>query len=69
MKLAEYRAWRDREMWTNEFNALRKKKILGEALSENDEKQWKDFESKLEKSGGIPPISKGLQELKDGQRK
>ncbi|MBI3336844.1 type IV secretory system conjugative DNA transfer family protein [Candidatus Peregrinibacteria bacterium] len=69
MKLADYRAWRDREMWTNEFNALRKKKILGEALNNDDEKNWKDLESKLEKSGGIPPLSKGLQELKDGQKK
>lgn len=69
MKLAEYRAWRDREMWTNEYNALRKKKILGEAFTKDDEKKWKDIEVQLEKSGGIPPLSKGLMELQQQQKK
>lgn len=69
MKLAEYRVWRDREMWTNEYNALRKKKILGEALSSGDEKQWNNLKAQLEKSGGIPPLSKGLMELQEQQKK
>jgi hypothetical protein len=62
MSLPEYRAWRDRELWTNEFNALRKKKLLGEALTAEEEKQLTVLQQKLEKSGGIPDISKALKE-------
>ena len=69
MKLDEYRAWRDREMWTNDFNALRKKQIIGEALSDEEQKGWKDLEAKLEKSGGVPPLSKALQELAEKNSK
>ena len=70
MKLEEYRAWRDREMWTNDFNALRKKEILGEDFSDDEKKTMKDLEKKLEEGGGVPPLSKALQELKEkGQKK
>jgi hypothetical protein len=62
MKLEEYRIWRDREMWTNDFNALRKRSLLGESLSSDEEKVLKDLEQKLEKSGGVPPPSKALLE-------
>jgi hypothetical protein len=61
MKLEDYRAWRDREMWTNDFNALRKKAIT-EKLSSDEEKKLKDLEVKLEKSGGVPPPSKAMME-------
>ncbi len=61
MKLEEYRAWRDREMWTNDFNALRKKAIT-EKLSGEEEGKMKDLQSKLEKSGGVPPPSKAMIE-------
>ncbi|MDD5055786.1 MAG: type IV secretion system DNA-binding domain-containing protein [Candidatus Peribacteraceae bacterium] len=69
MKLEEYRAWRDREMWTNDFNALRKK-ALKEELSADEQKKLADLQAKLEKSGGVPPPSKGMLEVmgKSGQR-
>lgn len=69
MKLNEYRAWRDREMWTNEFNALRKKEILGEAFTDEDKKSYTDLEKKLKEGGGVPPLSKALQELKEKRQK
>ena len=61
MSLEEYRIWRDREMWTNDYNGLRKKKLLGEKLTNDEEKEMKNLENKLEGSGGIPEISKALQ--------
>lgn len=61
MKLAEYRAWRDREMWINDYNMLRKK-CIAEPLTEDDVKSMKDLEAKLEKSGGVPPPSKAILE-------
>jgi hypothetical protein len=61
----QYRAWRDREMWTNDFNVLRKKEILGEALTSEEQKSYEDMKKKLEQSGGVPPLSKAMQELKD----
>lgn len=63
MSLKEYRAWRDRELWTNEYNQLRKKSVLGEDMSKEEQKLMKEYEEKLVASGGIPPMSKGLQEL------
>ena len=69
MKLEEYRKWRDREMWTNDFNGLRKKKLLGEELSTDEEKEMKDLEKKLQDSGGIPEVSKALQVQIDKQKK
>ena len=69
MKLEEYRAWRDREMWTNDFNALRKKELTGEALTDDEKKKMKDLEQKLEKSGGVPPLSKAMQELAEKAKK
>ncbi|MDD4287677.1 MAG: type IV secretion system DNA-binding domain-containing protein [Candidatus Peribacteraceae bacterium] len=68
MGLKEYRAWRDREMWTNEYNSLRKKQILGEAFSSEEEKLWKELEKKLEMSGGVPALSKALQELQERRK-
>ncbi|MBI3332201.1 type IV secretion system DNA-binding domain-containing protein [Candidatus Peregrinibacteria bacterium] len=62
MSLADYRKWRDRELWTNEFNALRKKQFLGEALTKDDEAKMKELEKKLEESGGVPPPSKTMLE-------
>ncbi len=61
MKLEEYRAWRDREMWTNDFNALRKKAIT-DPLSGEEQGKLKDLEAKLTASGGVPPPSKGMLE-------
>ncbi len=60
MKLDEYRAWRDREMWLNDYNMLRKKKFKGEALTKDDDKKMAELEKKLEASGGVPPPSKTM---------
>ena len=69
MSLTEYRAWRDREMWTNEFNAIRKKEFLGEALTEDEKRARADLQKKLEGSGGVPEPSKALLALKEGKGK
>ncbi len=61
MGLDEYRKWRDKEMWTNDYNAYRKKKLLGETLAPEEQAKMDELATKLEFSGGIPPISKGLQ--------
>ncbi len=65
MKLDEYRKWRDREMWINEYNQLRKKRYLaetagGEPLNDADWARWPELEQKLTETGGIPPPSKAL---------
>ncbi len=66
MKLDEYRKWRDREMWLNDFNMLRKKKFRGETqniaspLTAEDQAKMADLEKKLEASGGVPPPSKTM---------
>ncbi len=60
MSLKDYRAWRDREMWLNEYNALRKREMLGEPLSDDERKQMQELAAKLEQSGGIPPPSKSM---------
>ncbi len=65
MSLSEYRAWRDREMWTNDFNMIRKKEFMGEALNDDEQKTKADLEKKLEASGGIPPPSKAMIELQE----
>jgi len=52
MKLAEYRAWRDREMWTNNLNALKKKLTNGEELSEEEKKEMEELKKKLDAVGG-----------------
>lgn len=67
MKLEEYRAWRDREMWTNDFNALRKKAIT-EPLSADETAKMKELEEKLQKSGGVPPPSKAILEAMNGKQ-
>jgi len=69
MSLEQYRAWRDREMWTNDFNALRKKEVLGEALTAEEKKSYEDLRKKLETSGGVPTLSKALLELKEKREK
>lgn len=61
MKLEEYRAWRDREMWLNDFNMLRKQHLLEENLNDEQKKEMAELEKKLEKTGGVPEISKTLQ--------
>lgn len=64
MKLDEYRKWRDREMWLNDFNMLRKKKFVGAQhaapLTAEEETKMADLEKKLEASGGVPPPSKTM---------
>lgn len=60
MSLKDYRAWRDREMWLNAYNALRKREMLGESLSAEDAASMQDLAGKLEQSGGIPPPSKSM---------
>lgn len=61
MKLEEYRAWRDREMWMNDFNALRKKAIT-DPLTDQETAKLQDLQGKLEKTGGVPPPSKAMME-------
>lgn len=63
MSLDEYRKWRDREMWVNDYNALRKKQFKGEALSVVEQVKMTDLGKKLESSGGIPPPSKTMQAM------
>ncbi len=65
MSLAEYRAWRDREMWTNDFNMLRKKEFMGEALSDIERSSMQELEKKLMESGGVPLPSKAMLELRE----
>ena len=65
MKLNEYRAWRDREMWMNDFNMLRKRSLLDQDLSDQEKKDMQDLEKKLQATGGVPEISKGLQQELD----
>jgi hypothetical protein len=62
MSLEDYRKWRDRELWSNTYNQIRKKKILGEPLSPEEEAQFPDLEQKLIAGGGLPPLSKTLAE-------
>jgi hypothetical protein len=61
MTLEQYRAWRDRELWANLYNAIRKKKILGEPVTAEEEAQYSELEKKLIEGGGVPPLSKTLQ--------
>ena len=63
MKLEEYRQWRDREMWLNDYNALRKKQLFEEALTTDEQKKMVELAKHLEASGGIPPPSKAMLEL------
>jgi hypothetical protein len=69
MKLEEYRAWRDREMWLNDYNMIRKKVFLEEPVTEDERKSMADLEKKLEESGGVPPVSKTLLDLKAKKEK
>ncbi|MFH1670045.1 MAG: type IV secretion system DNA-binding domain-containing protein [Patescibacteria group bacterium] len=69
MKLDEYRKWRDREMWVNDFNMIRKKDFMGEALSDDEKKEMAELEKKLKESGGVPEPSKTLLQLKEKKDK
>jgi hypothetical protein len=60
MSLEEYRKWRDREMWINDFNAIRKKKMKGEELSQLEIAKMDDLLRRLEASGGVPLPSKTM---------
>jgi hypothetical protein len=60
MTLEEYRAWRDRELWLNLYNSMRKKQFLGETLTDDETKQMAELAPKLEATGGIPAVSKTL---------
>ncbi len=60
MSLDDYRKWRDREMWLNDFNALRKKEFKGETLTKDDQAKMVELQKKLEASGGVPPPSKTM---------
>jgi hypothetical protein len=60
MTLEEYRAWRDRELWLNLYNSMRKKQFLGETLTPEETQQMAELAPKLEATGGIPPVSKTL---------
>ena len=62
LTLEQYRQWRDREMWVNDFNALRKRVLFEEQLSAEEEKLYNDLEKRLQETGGIPEISKTLQD-------
>ncbi|UPA22300.1 type IV secretion system DNA-binding domain-containing protein [Candidatus Peribacteria bacterium] len=64
MSLADYRVWRDREMWTNEYNSVRKKQFLDEPVTEAELALMAELGAKLEASGGIPPPSKGMIDAK-----
>lgn len=69
MTLEQYRAWRDREMWTNEYNALRKRMMLGEALAEGEVAIMQELERKLEAGGGVPPVSKSMLDAVEKAKK
>lgn len=62
MTLEQYRAWRDRELWSNLYNSIRKKRILGEPVTPEEDAQFPELEKKLMEGGGVPPLSKTLQE-------
>lgn len=61
MTLEQYRAWRDREMALNEFNALRKKEVM-EGLSSDEKAKMSGLEVSLQGTGGVPPPSKAILE-------
>jgi Type IV secretion-system coupling protein DNA-binding domain len=63
MTLDEYRVWRDKELWTNDFNALRKRHLLENDLRPDEVQKMHELAAILEKNGGVPPISKGLIQL------
>jgi len=72
MKLEEYRKWRDREMWVNDFNMIRKKEFLGEELNDDEKKSKMELNKKLQESGGVPEPSKtmiALKEKREGKNK
>lgn len=69
MSLDEYRKWRDREMWLNDYNALRKKQFKGEALSKEEQGKMDELGKKLEATGGIPPPSKTMLAEKEKMKK
>ncbi len=60
MTLEQYRAWRDREMWMNDYNAIRKRQMKGEEISRDDLGKMEELGKKLEATGGIPAPSKTM---------
>ncbi|HLD63769.1 MAG TPA: DUF87 domain-containing protein, partial [Candidatus Peribacteraceae bacterium] len=60
MTLEAYRQWRDREMSLNDFNALRKRKMIGEGLSAEEVGKMEGLEKQLLATGGVPEPSKTL---------
>lgn len=60
MKLDEYRKWRDREMWVNSYNAIVKKQMLKEPVTDAELKELAELTPKLEATGGLPPPSKSM---------
>ena len=52
MKLEEYRKWRDREMWTNRMNQLKKIIANGDALAKEEMAEMEELEKKLSQAGG-----------------
>ncbi len=70
MSLPEYRTWRDREMWLNDFNMLRKQHLLEGDLSDVQQTEMAALEAKLVASGGVPEVSKTLlQEMEKRKQK
>ncbi|MDN4638555.1 hypothetical protein QCD73_18785, partial [Bacillus sp. PsM16] len=63
------RAWRDREMWMNEYNALKKREMLGEALPENEKRVMNELVTKLEATGGVPEPSKSMLDAVEKAKK
>jgi hypothetical protein len=64
MSLEEYRKWRDREMWTNRFNQLKKKEGT-EGLSAEEMKEFAEIQQKLAAAGG-PTVEPTKQETTMG---
>ena len=51
MKLAEYRSWRDREMWTNRLNQIKKAEREGK-ITDDEKKEMEDLIKKIDSAGG-----------------
>lgn len=70
MSLKEYREWRDREMYLNDFNMLRKRDLLDKDLNDAEKSEMEKLQKKLEETGGVPEVSKTLlAEIEKRQKK
>jgi len=67
MKLDEYRKWRDREMWTNSYNSLKKKVANSEKLTDEEKAEMKDLEEKLKAAGGATVAPTANVDVKKGK--